>query len=171
MKKLATLVAAASLALSAAAFAKPDPGAPLLGSFIEDFAYSRSRLGQHPLAAELAVVCELEPCTQRRDLDGDGRRDIVFQVVRTTGSAVGTLGLAIALTGGGLHVHGAGLTADGVDGAVLGAPSLPRPWGTLPSSGLVAPPHPFSAGIIVADVVLYWSNDHFEVVGGMQRSN
>lgn len=172
MRLFATLVATLSLASSALpAFAKTDPGEPLLGSFIEDFSYARGRLAQHVQGAELAIVCDYEPCTLREDFDGDGDRDLSFQVVRSTGQAAGSLGIAIALTGGGFFVYGAGLDTSGLEAAIATARTQPTPWVSLSSAGLTAPPITFGAAVHLHDTLLYWSGSTFVVQSGLQRRN
>ncbi len=91
--------------------------------------------------------------------------------MRTTGPAAGTLGIAIALTGGGLFVYGADLDSFGVDVAMTTARTQPTPWLSLSSGDLMAPPTTFGAAVQVHDTLLYWSGSTFVVQSGMQRRN
>lgn len=169
MRHHATLVATLALALAAPAAnaAKPDPGEPLLGSFIEDFVHAKARLAA---ATQFATItCEFDPCTLRDDFNGDGVRDLAFQFVRSgTSTGVGTPGIAIALTGGGLVMRGGG-DGSGVDVALSHMQGLGQTWSCAGVAELLNPPSMSGTGILVGDLLIHHDGTTFVVLPNMAR--
>ncbi len=173
MRYYATLVATLALALSAqaASAAKPNPGQPLRGSFIEDFVHAKAQLAA---ATSLATItCEFDPCTLRDDFDGDGQRDLAFQFVRSdvpgAPGTVGTPGIAIALTGGNLFLFGGGMDNSGIDAALSNMQGLGQTWSCAGVAQLLNPPAMTGNGILVEDLLLHHDGTTFVILPNMAR--
>ncbi|MBI2568152.1 MAG: hypothetical protein HYV63_14075 [Candidatus Schekmanbacteria bacterium] len=82
---------------------KADPGAPINKAFIKDLGVIARQL----VASKSGVVlrCRLSPCIQRLDLDGDGKRELVADVVSPV---TRDAGVAIYGTKMGFSILGAG---------------------------------------------------------------
>lgn len=138
----------ASLPASAA---KPDPGQPLLDSFIEDFVYARDRVDAE-IGNGVMITCDHEPCTLRVDLDDDGERDLVVQVVESSGLP----GLAVLMTHGPALLAGAGAGPAMVDSllADLTSRTAAVPWRAVTVAELVKAPPGVTTAVLLSDVLV-----------------